>query len=380
MADRLGQLRLVVFFTRGLSLRVWDEIGILEREAAIYRRLEPALRRITFVTYGERDQVYRRRLGAIRIRSNRWVMPGRLYERYLTSVLPWSWSGPVVVKSNQLQGAEIAMAAARVRNRPFIARCGYLPSDNIERAHGTDSPQAKDAEALEQRVFTGADRVVVTTPAIRQKVLHRYQLRPERVRVIPNYVDTGLFAPGPSQDRRPNRLLYVGRLDEEKNPRALLEAIHGLNVELVMVGKGSLGQALSREAEERRLPVTFLGNLPNQDLPRLFNTAAAFVMPSLIEGHPKGLLEAMACGMPVIGTDVPGIRQLIRHRETGYLSECSPIGLRTAISQVLADEVLRCRMGTAARAYVADQFSLEKIVDLEMSLLDELSHSPTQMR
>jgi hypothetical protein len=124
MGDRLGRLRLVVFFTRGLSLRVWDEIGILEREAAIYRRLAPALRRITFVTYGDRDQAYRSRLGAIRIRSNRWGVPGRLYERYLTSVLPWSWSGPVVVKSNQLQGAEIAMAAAKIRNRPFIDRCG----------------------------------------------------------------------------------------------------------------------------------------------------------------------------------------------------------------------------------------------------------------
>jgi glycosyltransferase involved in cell wall biosynthesis len=380
MADRLAHVQLVLFFTRGLSLRVWDEIGILSREAAIYRRLEPALRRITFVTYGDRDHSFGGRLGAIRIRSNRWRMPARLYERYLTSVLPWSWSGPVVVKSNQLQGAEIAMAAARVRKKPFIARCGYLPSDNIERAYGTDSPQARAAEALEARVFAGADRVVVTTAAIRHKILHRYQLRPELVRVIPNYVDTGLFAPGPAEDRRPNRLLYVGRLDEEKNPRALLEAIRGLDVELMMVGRGSLGQALAREAEECRLPVTFLGNLPNHDLPRLFNSAAAFVMPSFIEGHPKGLLEAMACGMPVIGTDVPGIRQLIRHRETGYLSECSSGGLRTAITHVLGDRALRCRMGSAARAYVAEQFSLDTILNLEMGLLDELSHALPRVR
>src|SRR5690349_15712332 len=109
MGDRLSQMRMVLFFTRGLSLRVWDEIGILEREAAIYRRLQPALRRITFITYGDRDHVYRTRLGGIRIRSNRWAMPGPFYERYLTSVLPWSWSGPMVVKSNQMQGAEIAM-------------------------------------------------------------------------------------------------------------------------------------------------------------------------------------------------------------------------------------------------------------------------------
>ena len=380
MGDGLANVRLVLFFTRGLSLRVWDEIGILSREAALYRRLAPVLRRITFVTYGDNDRAYAGRLGGIRVQSNRWCLSGGRYEQYLEKVLPWSWTGPVVVKSNQVQGADIALAAARLRNKPFIARCGYLPSDNIERAHGADSLQAKQAEGLERLVFSQADRVVVTTAAIREKILHRYQVRPERLRVIPNYVDTELFAPTPSEDRRPNRLLYVGRLDEEKNPRALFEALEGMDAELVMVGRGSLAEGLAHEAAERRLPVKFLGNLPNHELPRLFNSATAFVMPSLIEGHPKALLEAMACGVPVIGTNVPGIRQLIRHRETGYLSDCSPGGLRSAISQVLADRTLRCRMGVAAREYVAEQFSLEKILDLEVSLLDELCNSSKQIR
>jgi glycosyltransferase involved in cell wall biosynthesis len=380
MGERLADVRLVLFFTRGLSLRAWDEIGILQRETALYRRLEPALRRITLVTYGDRDQVYANRLGGVTLQCNRWHLRSHLYERYLRRVLPWSWIGPVVVKSNQVQGADIALAAARLANKPFIARCGYLPSDNMECAHGAGSPQAKQAESLERLVFSGADRVVVTTDAIRQKIFHRYQLRPECVRVIPNYVDTELFAPAPSQERRPNRLLYVGRLDAEKNPRALFEAVEGMDAELVMVGKGSLAEGLAREAAERRLPVRFLGNLPNHELPRLLNSATAFVMPSLIEGHPKALLEAMACGVPVIGTNVAGIRQLIRHRETGYLSDCSPDGLRSAIGQVLADRGLRCRMGMAARAYIEEQFSLEKILDLETSLLDEVSQTSKAIR
>ena len=58
MGDGLANVRLVLFFTRGLSLRVWDEIGILSREAALYRRLAPVLRRITFVTYGDNDRAY----------------------------------------------------------------------------------------------------------------------------------------------------------------------------------------------------------------------------------------------------------------------------------------------------------------------------------
>lgn len=373
MGDRLANVRLVLFFTRGLSLRVWDEIGILDREAALYRRLASALRRITLVTYGDRDQIYESRLGGIRVQSNRWRMSARLYERYLTTTLPWSWWGPVVVKSNQMQGADAALAAARLSKKPFIARCGYLPSDNMERAHGNDSPQAKSAQTLEQHVFSGADRIVVTTTAIRHKILHRYQLRPDRVRIIPNYVDIGLFAPTPCEDRRPNRVLYVGRLEEEKNPRALLDAVEGLDVELVMVGQGSLGETLVREAAERRLSVTFLGNVPNRELPRLYNSSAAFVMPSFIEGHPKALLEAMACGRPVIGTNVPGIRELITDRVTGRLCEPHPDSLRAAVRDVLNNESLCVQMGVAARAYVAERFSLDRVVQMEAALLEELA-------
>jgi glycosyltransferase involved in cell wall biosynthesis len=365
-------MRLVLFFTRGVSLRVWDEIGTLDREAALYRRLRPALRRVTFVTYGERDQAYGSRLQGIRVESNRWRISGGLYEWYLQHLFPWSWAGPVVVKSNQIQGAEIALAAARVRKKPFIARCGYLPSNNAERAHGADSPQATQAQALERLVFSGADRVVVTTPAIRNTVVHRYRVQPERVRVIPNYVDTKLFVPASGHARR-NRVLYVGRLEEEKNPRALLEAVEGLDVELAVVGKGSLGAALAREAADRRLRVTFLGNLPNHQLPALMNSAAVFVLPSLIEGHPKALLEAMACGRPVIGTNVAGIRELITDRITGLLCEPRPERLRAAIRELLNDQALGVRLGAAACASVSDRFSLERVVEMESSLLEEVA-------
>lgn len=374
MADPLANVRLALFLTRRMSLRAWDEIGLLDREAAPYRRLERMLRRVMFVTYGDRqDLAYAARLGGIRVHCNRWRASPQLYERYVTKVMPWSWRGPVVVKSNQVQGAEIALAAARRRGKPFIARCGYLPSDNMERSHGADSPETKRAQALERHVFSAADRVVVTTTTMRETVIRRYQLRADGVRVIPNYVDTSLFAPSGDESRRPTQLLYVGRLDEEKNPRALLAAIEGMDVELVMVGKGSQGEALHREASERRLRVRFLGNVPNQELPRLLNSSAALVMPSLIEGHPKALLEAMACAVPVIGTNVPGIRELLIHRVTGLLCEPSPESLRTAIKDVLDHRQLGARLGAAARSYVADRFSLERVVDMELALLDEVA-------
>jgi glycosyltransferase involved in cell wall biosynthesis len=81
----------------------------------------------------------------------------------------------------------------------------------------------------------------------------------------------------------------------------------------------------------------------------------------------------MACGLPVIGTDVPGIRELIRHRETGYLCGTSPQEIRAAIQDVLDDMDLRTRMGCNAREFVVENFALEQVVEMELALLEEVS-------
>ncbi len=374
MSSCLAAMRLILFFSRGVSLKAWSDIGLLEREAALYRRLKPKLRGIDFVTYGDaQDRVYGARLAGIRVRCNRWRLPGEAYQKMVTRIVPWSWRGPVVVKSNQIQGAEIALEAARRAGKPFVARCGYLLSDNMARTYGTESAQAVSSRALEHRVFSGADRVVVTTPAIREKVVQRYSLQPDRVRVIPNYVDTMLFAPGPWRDRCLRRICYVGRLDQEKNPLGLIEAIQGLNVELIIVGNGSLRESLRREVDLKGLPVTFRGNVPNEELPRILNSSGAFVMPSFIEGHPKALLEAMSCGVPVIGSNVPGIRELIIDRRTGLLCNPTPETLRSAIKEVLGNPGMSSELGCAGRAYVSERFALDRVVELEAALLEELA-------
>ena len=84
----------------------------------------------------------------------------------------------------------------------------------------------------------------------------------------------------------------------------------------------------------------------------------------------------MSCGRPVIGTDVPGIRELIRHRETGFLCGTSPADIRAAIQAVLSDSDLRIRIGRQAREFVVEHFALERAVEMETALLDELDVWP----
>lgn len=369
-------MKLTLFFTRDVSLRTWDKGGMLEREVAIYRALLPHIENVTFVTYGDANDLrYADHLDGIGIICNRWNLPRWLYVRLISHLYPLLWRGSVVLKSNQVQGADIALQAAKRFGKKFIARCGYLHSEFVERQHGVDSREARLARALEQKVFVGADRVVVTTLPMQHAVVHRYQVPVDRVTIIPNYVDTDIFCPKPDDDHSSRRICFVGRLDEQKNPFALLEAIKGLDVELVIVGNGPLGEPLRMEVDTNGLPVRFLGNVPHSRLPQVLNSAALFVLPSHYEGHPKALLEAMACGLPVIGTDVPGIRELIVHDGSGCVCDTDPDSIRAAIQESLARPRASAELGRNARQYVIEHFGLDRIVEMELAVLREVVSS-----
>jgi glycosyltransferase involved in cell wall biosynthesis len=169
------------------------------------------------------------------------------------------------------------------------------------------------------------------------------------------------------------QICYIGRLADAKNPLALIEAVSGLSVILHIVGSGPLIDEAKEKAAEGKNKVVFWGNVPNDQLPNIINQCELFVLPSRYEGHPKSLLEAMACGLSVIATDVPGNRELIRHGIDGFLCGTSSAEIRDAILRVLGDKGLSRRLGSNARKRVVEEFSLDRIADLEMNLLLEMS-------
>jgi glycosyltransferase involved in cell wall biosynthesis len=370
----LAQSHLILFFTRGASLHFWDRITLtFEREVAIYQRLQKQGVQVSFVTYGDaKDLRYAARLSGIRVLCNRWGLSRRRYQRWLPVLHGWHLWRADVYTTNQTVGADVALRTARLFGKPLIARCGYMWSRFAARRHGADSRAARYARTQEAQVFTGADRVVVTAGHMKQYVEEQYGVADSRVRVIPNYVLTDLFRPDSEGTCKPGRICFIGRLEPQKNLFALLEAVRGLDVELEIIGDGSQRKALEEAARDKEVNARFLGRRLHAELPQHLNAAEIFILPSLYEGHPKTLLEAMACGRPVIGTDVIGMRELIRHRETGYLCGTSPQEIRSVIQEVLANADLCARMGHNAREFVVEHFALERVVEMELALLSEV--------
>jgi glycosyltransferase involved in cell wall biosynthesis len=367
-----SSIHLTLFFTRGVSLQTWDTVGMFEREVAIYRRLQQHGVQVRFVTYGGPEELaYAERLPGITILCNRWRLRRRTYEL----LLPWlhapAFQRSDVIKTNQTNGAEIALRAARFWHKPLIARCGYMWSYNVEREHGPQSKVAHRARSIEEKVFRAAQRVVVTTQSMADNVAKRIPDTSSHIVVIPNYVDTERFTPsfqGFTYD-----LIAVGRLSPEKNQMALLEAIEPLDMRLLLIGSGQMREVLEQRFGTLNGRVQWQDRVPNNQIPDYLNSARLFILPSHYEGHPKTLIEAMACGLPVIGTNVSGIRNLIRHRDNGYLCEPTPDSIRAAIQEVLADEALQKHMGARARQFALQHFALDQVMQQEMAIIQEVA-------
>ena len=366
-------MRLVVFFSRGMSLAGWQRAGILDRELALYRELLPHLEHLAFVTYGGAEDVeLGRQIPGVGVLPNLRGLPPNLY----SVISPWLHRGVLrqatVFKTQQLNGAWSAVIAKRWFGKTLVVRCGFIWSDFVGRL-GEGRLRHAIARRLERLAFQRADRAIVASDADRDVVLARYGLPKDAVEVIPNFVDTTMFRPMPDVARELDRVTFVGRLDEVKNVTALVEAIAGLpGVRLTVVGEGPLRPSLEARVRAQSLPVEFLGRVSHAELPALLNRSAVFVLPSHYEGNPKALVEAMACGVPVVGARAPGIREILVDGETGVLCGTSPADIRAALQTLLADAGLRARVAAGGLAYARNVCSLKSAAAKELALLRAL--------
>jgi glycosyltransferase involved in cell wall biosynthesis len=361
---------LVLFFTRDISLRMWSENGSLEREIALYLHLQEKGVQVSFITYGDKtDLQYRDRLHGIQIFCNRWGLPPHQYERLIPLLHAPALARASLIKSHQTNGADVALRTARIWRKPMVARCGYMWSD-LMRAGGRET-DAKHARVVEQFVFTNSRHVIVTTPNMREYIEREYELPPAKISVIPNFVLTNIFSPSKTISE-PNRVCFVGRLSEQKNLFSLIEACAGLDVDLYFVGGGNLRDSLKEKARQLGVRLTLHGNVNHTQLPDVIRMSAVFALVSPHEGHPKAILEAMSCGVAVLGADSPGIREQISHGETGWLCGTDSKSIRNGIQHLLANPSLREMLGRNARRFIQENYSIDNIVEMEYSLIKEV--------
>jgi glycosyltransferase involved in cell wall biosynthesis len=174
-------------------------------------------------------------------------------------------------------------------------------------------------------------------------------------------------------------LLSVGRLAPEKGHRHLLAAVRylrdrTLDVRLEVVGEGAERRRLEHDMARLELgrAVQLRGALSEQQVWERYRRADMFVLPSLREGLGVVLLEAMAAGLPVVASDLPGVREAVEHERSALLvPPGDATALAEAIRRLMGDADLRARLGAAARATIEERFVLEENIQRLAALFED---------
>ena len=223
--------------------------------------------------------------------------------------------------------------------------------------------------SMELEVIESADLVTTVSGALVEELTRRYELDLDQSNVLGNAVDTSLFVPGGRKTER-RYVLCTGRLawnkgliDLVKGAKRVLEACPDVSYILTVKGPAErdVRRLVARMGMDREF--SFVGFVDKESLVRLYQNSSVFVCPSYYEGLPTNLLEAMACGTPVVATRVGGISEVIRDGQNGFLVPTkNPEALADRIINLLNTSGLRARMGRLARETVDKCYSWDKTV------------------
>lgn len=252
----------------------------------------------------------------------------------------------------------------------------------------------------ERQVLRRVDRVIVATLAELMQLRFLYKADVDKLTVIPPGVDVSHFYPIPADEAKmyvglkpdDRMVLFVGRIEPLKGLDTLIEAMSALQlketqrVHLAIIGGDPAASPQEMSAEMARLQklcddlsmgqtVVFLGKRDQDKLPYYYSAAELLVMPSHYESFGMVALEAMACGTPVIASEVGGLAYLVKDGETGFtIPDQEPDTLCEKISWLLNDHDLRRSMSERAVKYAQD-YAWEKItsqiVDVYQDLVGE---------
>lgn len=381
-----------LLFTISVSLEKWVESGLFFREKRIY---EEHLKlghfdKIIWFTYGVNDKkIYDILLEKELIDNRIQIVPmptwikcpykDQIYSVLLPFIQKEYCQQINIIKTNQMGGAWTAYFIAKKYKCKFLLRTGYTYSsilrDKYMQSNGKRIKKFRQKllydyyRMIEKRLYRKCDYATVSSVHDKEYLEKEYRLLKGKITVLTNFVDCELFKP--LFVNKKDRFVFVGRLSEEKNIFNIINGVNSAGFGIDVYGKGELKQKLINYVNQNNFDVQFKGVVENAELPKVLNKYKYFILCSRYEGMPKTLLEAMACGIVCIGSNVIGINEVICDKQNGFLtSGIDANSIKECISQVVQYKHKEL-ISSNAREYIVHNHSLEVIVERENELLSQ---------
>jgi len=360
------------FFELNGSLKNWDSVGFLSREIALYNLLaKEYFEKIYFFTYGDQTDLKYKNL----LEPNIIIIPLKQKPKSFLHAFLYELTLPIfrysilktcdIIKTNQNSGS-IAAAITKLLfpKKIFIARSGYIGSELAKR-EGLSIIVKAYYFISEHLSYHLADKVLIPTKENTDILIRKYPFLTKKIVTHNNHIDTELFRKDPTAEKKYD-IIYVGRMSRDKNHRAILAIAKNTPLRILFIGDGPERESCITDSKQSGISLTHLSSIPNNMLPAYYNQSRICVFPSLHEGNPKSLLEAMACEVPVIGFYVPGVKTIIQNEKNGIL--CNKKDLKEKTLSLLSNKSQIENLGKKARETVLKGFSLEKILQREVRI------------
>lgn len=296
-------------------------------------------------SYGEeRCQVYRPKYISA---SAKWIFNFNTYRigeyfqiRTIRKILREKSIKPDLVYAHFLSNAFIAVQVFRGSGIPVIAAVGEYNNIDVRRAYYSQSTY--------EWVLRGIEKFIAVSPQVESKLMS-LGVTCDQIRMLPNGVDLSKFYPRDRVEMRKKYglpldkklVIFVGRLIHNKGPLRVLEALKGLkNTGVIFVGSG-----IELPEDET---IVFNSKVPSNHVPELLSAADIFVLPTLHEGSCNAIVEAMACGLPIVSSDIPEIHVQCDPDFSILVDPLNVEAIHNAIKQMLQREEEWFQMSTAA--------------------------------
>jgi glycosyltransferase involved in cell wall biosynthesis len=285
-------------------------------------------------------------------------------------------SNPIVF-THQLDDWIQAFLVSRLVAAPLILRAGYEYNYFAQKLQ-TSRIRKVLIYLYSFLAYQLATRIHITTEPARRYISRAFKVPSTKIAVIPNYVDSCFIRGSWSKPKQllTFKILTIARLVDQKNLALILDALYILKensifeVELSIYGEGPLLTDLMNIIQAYGLNVKLNGLLKNQEIPVVMDKHHLFICSSKYEGHPKALLEALAYGIPVLCTNTPGVRSLVRHNHTGSKVKPTPASMARQIVSIIENYSNSCVQARLARSQYSRTCNISNVAMLINDSLD----------
>ncbi len=262
--------------------------------------------------------------------------------------------------------------------------------------HGTDEGPLENIKDFESNFFfrqmilfslKSSKKIIAVSADLSSKIT-QMGINPKKILVLRNAVDINRFKPNNGTKMRnkygfkenETLLLFIGHLEPFKGIFELLDAFYEIskknqNVKIIIIGEGHAEKKIKETVAKYNLSdyITFTGKISPETIQNFYQMADIFVLPSYTEGLPLVVIEAMACGLPVVASCVGGIPEIVKNNINGFLvPPRNKEKLTQKLEFLINDEKLRKKFGEKSLEAIDDEFNIDKKINKFIKLYTSL--------